>query len=297
MKSLLDKLYIKEWKIGIVKATVDSVFSKSMDDYSFTWFSHHERGAFCADPFVYQLENGNYLIIYEEKKYFKKGTIRLTLFDNDLNIIQQKSLLDHGKHLSYPFIWKENNQIWILPESAEECCLKAYPLELEKLELGEPKILIDHCPLLDATMLHYENRYWIFSTLKKPGKETQLHLFHAEKWDGPYLPHQQNPVKSGLNGTRPAGSFFHYNERIIRPAQNADPYYGASTTLFVIDELNTETYRESPVKWIHPPQKSPYNKGLHTINSVGDVLVVDVLIKTFNPWLQFKLFLKRYFYK
>ncbi len=112
---------------------------------------------------------------------------------------------------------------------------------------------------------------------------------------GPYIPHPGNPVKRGIDGTRPAGNFIEVDGNIYRPAQNCRKQYGDSMTVNKIIELDENKVVEEPYFTITINKKNRNNRGMktiHTINEMNGFIVVDGIKWTFAPLLQFKTFLR-----
>ena len=74
---------------------------------------------------------------------------------------------------------------------------------------------------------------------------------------------------------RPAGKLFDYQGKLIRPSQNSTIHYGQSITLEEIEELSETEFITKPFGTIKPVEDSDYDKGIHTINSDGDITVFD----------------------
>ncbi len=292
--NLLDKLYIKQWTYGIGKVTLPTLLTDGIDKVQFKWKQVPSPTRFYADPFIIRLDENRLLVTYED--YIKEdlyGRIALAIVDNNFNTIQEKTLLDTGSHLSYPNLYKKGDKIYILPESSKEGGLHRHELDLTTLELKPKETIIPDLPLLDSTIQFYEGKYWIFATHRGPGSDSQLYIYYADQWDGHYQPHAQNPVKTNLNGSRPAGKTFVYNNTLYRPAQNSSAYYGRAVVLHQIIKLNEHEFEEIPVLEICPPKNSAFNFGLHTINFSNDVIIVDGLRRIFSPWTQLKILFSR----
>ena len=82
---------------------------------------------FFADPFFVTSADENLKIIFEDYPFDDDyGKIALMTVDKDFRPIGQKLLLDTGSHLSYPFVFYENNKIYIFPEAARSSKLTCY---------------------------------------------------------------------------------------------------------------------------------------------------------------------------
>lgn len=137
-------------------------------------------------------------------------------------------------------------------------------------------VLVDNIEAVDATLLEYEGRWWMFVNVGEAASSTadELYLFFADSPFGPWRPHCGNPVKSDARSARPAGRFFTRGGRLIRPAQNCSVRYGGSLALCEVQELTTSCYRERVVEEIGP-EWLPGNAGFHTLSFSPRLEVVD----------------------
>ena len=107
------------------------------------------------------------------------------------------------------------------------------------------------------------------------------------------MPHVNNPVKFGLKGTRPAGNIIEVDKVLYRPAQNCSEYYGKSIIINKILKLSASEFIEEPYMEITADKNSEYSEGLHTINSLNDIIVVDGIKMVFMPFKKIRMYLKK----
>ena len=220
---------------------------------------------------------------------------RCTTVDNEFRPVFTKQVLDTNSHLSYPNVFKENNKTYIIPEASKSGHVTCYEFDFATKSLINPKNIVLDLPLLDSTILVYNNKYWLFATKRGEHSNSKLFIYYADEMCGPYIPHANNPVKTGADGSRPAGNFIELDGNIYRPSQNCAEYYGKSVTISKVTKLNEREFEEEPVMEVKPPHQSGFNYGIHTINVVGDVIVIDALKRIFMPLEQVKIFLKNIF--
>ena len=295
LEKYIDKLFIKQWNVGIAKKSTKSILEINLEELDFKWFKLDNNSQLFADPFVHQ-HNNHYYVFFENYKYHDDyGKISLKILNDDLTVIYESDLLDTKSHLSYPYIFNDNGKIFILPESSKEKEGNQYfyEFDFETNSLKNGQTLLSGERLLDATILHHDNKYWIFATKRGHKSESELFLFHSKSWYNGYLPHSSNPIKDCPKNSRPAGNFIIEDGLIIRPTQNCEKYYGKSILLNQIKTLNNDLYEEIPVKEIVAPLNSKYNFAIHTINISNDVIVIDGLRRIFNPFEQIKNLITR----
>jgi len=293
-----NKLFFKKWIIGVCNDSIADIIRKKSFDPNIKWLRTNSPDKFCADPFFIASKNGCINILYEEFPYSDNyGKISLLTLDESFNPKSNKLLLDTKSHLSYPFVYTENNKTYIFPESAQNGKLSCFEYDPESESLKFLKDILD-LPLRDSTILKHENKYWIIGTISENVTDYKLHIYVSDNLLGPYTPHPKNPVKNGLDGTRSAGNFIEIDEIIYRPTQNCQNNYGESITINKITELNFENFSEEPFMTISIDRKNKNNRyvrSIHTINVLGNNIAVDGEQWIFSPKEQLKSFLKNRF--
>ena len=290
---ILDKFFVKQWTIGIAKGNKEDILQNRLKSLDFKWIDIPNPEVFVADPFVIELPNGEIHVIAEHIHQANYGKLVGYRFSKTLDLLEEKIILDTRSHLSYPFILEDNGEIFIIPESAMANGVFAYPYDPIHMSLGKPITLIEDEPLLDSTFVYYEDRWWLFATKRGASSNSALHIYYSEHWKGPYEAHKLNPVKTGADGSRPAGNILKQGNQLLRPAQNCKESYGKSITLFKITKLTKDSYEEVPTLELKANIHKENKYGIHTINHSGSVIVVDCLKKSFNPFVQINLFLKK----
>ena len=295
LKKYSDKLYLKQWGIGFLKASMADIIRNKTTELSFEWMSLNNKTVSYADPFVFKTGDGRINILFENvSTYHLDGKISLMVCNNDLEPMLEKVVLDTNDHLSYPYVYQENGKTYVFPENAFGGALNCYEFDPVKNILVNKREILN-LPLLDSTILRHQNKYWLFATLLGDTLNSDLHIFYADSLLGPYTAHKANPVKRQLNGSRPAGNFIEVDGAIYRPTQNCSNYYGESITINKITTLTTTEFQEEEYMVIQPNKNDEFNYGIHTINAVDDIIIVDGQKSYFEPVQQLSRKLKNIF--
>jgi hypothetical protein len=278
-----------------MKGSIADIIRQKRTDLRFKWMPLGNERISHADPFIFKTEDGLINVLFENvSSYVLNGTISLKVFNDNMHPVLQKTVLDTKDHLSYPFVHKENGRIYIFPENALSGALYGYEFDQSKKTFINKRMVINQ-PLIDPTILRFDNRYWLFATLLGQTFNSDLHIFYSDHLFGPYIPHPANPVKRNLNGSRPAGNFIEVDGHIYRPAQNCRTYYGESMTINRITTLSTTAFHEEEYMVIKPAKQDEFNYGLHTINVVDDIIIADGQKSYFQPVQQIGRKLKNIF--
>jgi hypothetical protein len=295
ISKFIDKLFVKQWQIGLCKGDIAEIIRSKVFNPEIKWLPLNTLAYFHADPFLLKTNDGSLNILFEDfafKDYY--GKIASMKIDENFNQGNKVILLDTKSHLSYPFIISENNRTFVFPEAGYSGRLTCYEYDEAKQILMFHKVIMD-LPVLDPTIIKYNNKYWMFGTLIGKDSDKKLNIYFADDLLGPYTHHPGNPVKDSMNGSRPAGSFIVVDNNIYRPSQNSENQYGESITINKVVKLDETSFVEEPYMDIQINQNKKSNGEIltiHTLNVVDDVIVVDGTRWTFSPRIQLKNFLK-----
>jgi hypothetical protein len=231
-----------------------------------------------ADPFPLE-RNGRYFIFFEELIFAeKKGHISMMEIGRDGRCSSPIRVLERDYHLSYPFLIECRGELYMVPETFHNRTVEIYRCVDFPSRWRQERVLIHDAPCADATLHHADNRWWMFVNIGVGGAkpDEELHLFFADELLGEWKPHRQNPIKSDVRSSRPAGRLFTTDGIVYRPAQIGAPLYGAGISLNRVLELSPYAYREREVGRILP---CPGTLGVHTLNFAGQLTVVDGFIR------------------
>ena len=290
---IIDKLYVKQWSVGIAQENIEDVIRNRKIEKKIRWAPLNNNYQFFADPFIFKLKTGEYSVLYEEFDYNNQyGCISQFTLNDKNEVNSTKVQIDTKSHLSYPFIFFENDIMYVFPESSACGKLSCYQYNSRSQLLNFKKDIIN-LPLLDSTILKHKNKYWIFATMRGSDSNKKLYIFFSDSLFGTYMPHPKNPVRENINGSRPAGSFIFVDGNIYRPAQNSGKYYGSSIAITKIVTLTETNFAEESYMTLRPNKNDNFNFGMHTINYHDRLIVVDGLRRTFSPLTQIKTFIKK----
>jgi hypothetical protein len=239
------------------------------------------RDRYWADPFVIQREDRYYVFIEEKVRAEGLGHIACLTLDPDGEILARQSVLQKPYHLSYPFIFDYQGELYMLPESAQNRTLDLFRCVRFPDQWEYAATLIRGLHLVDATLLEHEGKWWMFANLKEEGGSSwdQLHLFYADSplsaaWEA----HPRNPIVADIRSARPAGRIFRRGGVLIRPSQDCSRRYGYALQFNRIQTLDEHSYAETRESSLRPAKDSEIIAA-HTWNAAGGLTVIDALIR------------------
>jgi hypothetical protein len=265
----------ERWTIGLVPLSISEILQRGRFPEP-AWLRCDGVDGFYGDPFPIAT-GGDTVHLLAEHFHFSTGRGALA----KLWVGREGELLASGDwktdrhHLSYPFVLREGGNDFCIPEAAATRRVMAFPVSANGAAASQT--VMDGFAAVDSTLVQHDGRWWLFCTNRDDENQTDLYLFFANDWRGPWQAHPFNPVKSDARSSRPAGAFFRVGDVLYRPAQNCARRYGAALSINRIVELTPQRFREEPVLSLAPAERWSWPDGMHTINSVGDMTVVDGL--------------------
>jgi hypothetical protein len=225
------------------------------------------KADFVADPFMVQEGDTWHMFIevFNSKTY--QGDIGLATSRDGTHWNYKHIVLDESFHLSYPYVFKWENEYYMIPESYHADSLRLYKATKFPYEWEFRKTLLKG-HYIDSSIFRYDGKWWIFTATTIDN--CTLRLFYATDLDGSWMEHPKSPiVKGDAHIARPGGRVLVLNNKIYRFAQDDYPEYGNKVLAFEITELTTETYKENEMKEspILKAGKSGWNRdGMHQID-------------------------------
>lgn len=262
-----------DWHIGIVDAPIEKVLALGRN-IDVRWLPGW-RGRFAADPFG--LERAGILHVFFEDfdQRRGRGTISHVAIAADGTVGEPELVLDPGVHTSYPFLVEHAGETFLLPETSAASKLVLYQA-VEFPNRWQPVVtMLEDVPVVDASVIEYEGRWWMFGTRLDRGANHNLFIWHAPELTGPWLPHAANPVKTDARSSRPGGTPFIADGLLYRPSQDDSLAYGGQVVLNQVQVLTPRAFAERPVGSIGPQPGSPYPDGLHTLSRAGNRTLID----------------------
>jgi len=225
---------------------------------------------FVADPFMLPV-NGLWHMFFEVlNDRSDRGEIGLATSPDGLAWSYRQIVLSEPFHLSYPYVFRWNQDIYMLPETLGGAAVRLYravsfPTRWEHLADLVPGA---HA---DPSIFFFHGRCWLF-TCPTPYQHDTLALYTADILTSTWTEHPSSPLIAGnASIARPGGRVITHNGQLLRFTQQCSPIYGKQVRAFAITELTPTTYRErelpeSPV--LTPVGGDQWNaSGMHHVDA------------------------------
>ena len=242
------------------------------------------KAEFVADPFLIKENSKWYLFFEVMNSKTKKGEIGFATSENGWDWTYERIVISESFHLSYPYVFKNNNSFYMIPETTKANSVRLYKaVEFPHNWKFVTKLLNGYH--VDPSIFKTDELWFLLTETKKYPYGT-LSLFFAENLTGPWKEHPKSPIiKDDHSRARPAGRVITLNENKIRFSQDSTKNYGDSIKAFKITKITEDDYEEKEIdnNPILAASGSGWNeKGMHhvdpfQINEKMWIAVVDGL--------------------
>ena len=241
------------------------------------------KDEFWADPFLFE-HKGNDYVFFENYSYVtQRGKISCGIIKGN-TLVDIRDVLIKDYHLSFPFIFREGEDIFLMPETSGNKRLELYratefPVTWELYATAfEGEMVADPFFYTDE-----DNQRWLFANKQMDEAapmNSELYIYKVEslKLDK-MVSHTMNPVLIDSRIARNGGSIFKKDGMIFRPSQrNADGIYGRALNINQIKKLSLEQYAEEVISVYHPTFAKNL-MAMHHLHQNEKAFVLDAAFK------------------
>ena len=220
---------------------------------------------YIADPFLMK-NNGVYFLFVEAAI---KNFGRIDVFSSpDLQAWNFEGIaLEKGFHLSYPFVFRHKDRLYMIPEAEKSHAVTLYEAEDFPLAWKKKRQLLEG-RYFDATLLEWNGNVYLFAI----DRSYRLRcFFSAELTQGEFTEHPCSPLGIG-DKMRPAGRPLIYNDSILFPVQSQKKGYGSEVYSLIIKFLSPSRIKYKKGKALLKPFKDEhfFSHGVHHLDMCRD---------------------------
>lgn len=257
-----ERLISYEWAIAIYRGETPSQL-KPWVDAPETVLTCKDvtdvKADFVADPFMIQKDDIWYMYFEVLNATSGLGEIGYATSANCIDWSYQKIILREDFHLSYPMVFENNGEIYMIPETRQSNEIRLYKAEVFPEKWTQVKVLAKG-NYADATIFTENDQWWMFAV----HGAKDLHLFYADSLMGDWTLHPESPIiENNLKTSRPAGRIIQENDSLYRLAQDGVPLYGNKVRMFEITTLSRTNYEEREL--VESPILKGSRKGWNSI--------------------------------
>jgi hypothetical protein len=239
-------------------------------------------GHYLADPFVAQRKGVDYCFVEDFDCVQQRGSIAVyelgTRKSRRIGIV-----LDEPFHLSFPYLFEYEGELFMCPESASNRDIRIYRCVDFPLQWKLEKIVMAGVSAVDTMIFRKGGKWWLF-TVMDPGRSgelvSELFVFSAASpFADTWTPHAMNPVIFDAGYARNGGLLVD-GDRLFRVSQRRGfARYGKNSQINEIVELTDETYEERCMETIEPRFRERL-LGTHHLHGIDGLTVFDFLVES-----------------
>jgi hypothetical protein len=205
-------------------------------------------GRFLGDPFPIEVDGHHFLFVEDYSYGDRRGAISVSELGADGHWSPPRKILERDHHLSYPFVFAHEGDIYMIPETSQARRIELHRAVEFPHRWHLERVLVDGLRAVDATLHFEDGLFWLFASVLEEHEDAgELWLFFSPSLDDEWRAHPGNPIVFDPGSTRPAGRLFRREGTLIRPSQDCARVYGEAVILNRVDVLSPREYRETPV--------------------------------------------------
>lgn len=239
---------------------------------------------FLADPFVIKKNNSHFCFVedYDYKK--KRGHISVYEITKD-HCKEIGIALEEIFHLSYPFLFEYDGNLYMCPETSETKDIRLYKCINFPLQWKYEKKLISNVSAVDTNIFFKNNKWWLMTNIATNHIDhcSELHIFSSDNpLSNNWKSHSLNPVIFNSLNARNGGFISDMGEQYRVFQRQGFNLYGESLGVSRIVKLSNNEYEEIFEFKMIPKSFNKIKsfskiKGTHTYNFSEGLLTLDTV--------------------
>ncbi len=275
------------WRVGIVKAPITRILAEAdLGAFGIAWLPAAGPLRFTADPFGLWKDGLLHIFLEAYDYRTKRGEIELLILDESLSLVERGVVLREPWHLSYPFVFEADGEIWMLPEGYRSGHLTLYrATDFPRRWEPERRFVFPEAAI-DATPVRAQDGWWMFYTppAPKPWRTSALKLARADHLLGQWERCGDTPILINRGGARMGGTPVWMGDTLLLPTQDCRDTYGGAISIRTVTGAPGRGLRIEATgpRITAPPGFHPFVEGLHTLSQAGPVTLIDAK-RTIHP--------------
>lgn len=239
-----------------------------------------------ADAFLYANANKMWLFYELQEHLDSKGLLMSVTTTDGINWSNPKIVLEESVHLSFPYVFEDKGDVYMMPETSFLREIRLYKGSNECTNFQYITTLLRGERYVDSCFYMADGVYYLFTSVQHDDNSYTLRLYTSNDLLGDWQEHPCSPISTGKYCERNAGAIIESDGLLLRPAQNNTAHYATNTHLYRIVELSPTRYREEP--YVIDILKPGFlrNIGGHQFSVCTfkgkEYIAVDVLQRSFN---------------
>lgn len=259
------------WNIGFIEDGLAATLVNPRPKIH--WVKKTFKDRWFADPFILDVTETEIIILAEEFCYnIGRGRIARVVIDR--KTYKEKNfeiILDLPTHLSFPFIIRQNDKVYLMPENSASGFSTVYEYDDAARKVTPIHHLAEE-PFTDATIFDMNGDSYLLTTMTPDSNSSSVKIYSFDR-NRLKVVERISSVEFPIACGRNAGEPFIVDRNLYRPAQDCTKRYGHGVILQKIS-MSNNNWRFDNVNSIYP-DTFKYNQGVHTFNNYKGLIVVD----------------------
>lgn len=259
------------WNIGFYEDGLESLLTVKQPNIH--WAKKKIKDRWFADPYILDVNDSEIIVLAEEYCYnVRRGRLARVVFDRHSYEEKYFSIiLDLPTHLSFPFIYRKEDKVYLIPENSASGSSTIYEYNDTTQQL---KVLhhVSEEAFTDATLFKSDGVSWLWTTMTPDPNGKTLSIYRFDEMNLRVV-EKVATVDFPFNTARNAGECFTINGKLYRPAQDCTKCYGNGVVIQEV-KYDGDKWRFKDVNSFYP-DSFKYNQGIHTLNNYNGLVVFD----------------------
>lgn len=274
VRPIKEILYEEYWNIAF-RETEENNFVFLSKNKKFRSLKESKRYWY-ADPFLFEYKGETWLFTEAFDNKTEKGLIACSKYENG-TFSSPKIVLEEDFHLSYPFVYEEDGEVFMLPETSADGCIQIYKAIDFPEKWMKHKVLVRVENAVDTIV--YDKKLITSVVTDNSEKRVDIDIYDM---NGELV---MKSLHKESQQARGAGRIVTAEGKTIRPAQDCTGgVYGAGLVFYQFEEKG-ENFAETQMYTLSPKEFSIGNQnaeGVHTYAKIKNLEVLDFKRRRFN---------------
>ena len=227
---------------------------------------------FQADSFLFVKGDELYLF-YELQHWDDPGCIAMMKTKDLKTWTKPLIVLKESFHLSFPYVFEDKGNIYMVPESQENDSIRLYKANDDLTQFEYVKTLLSqerkngiHYNFNDSHIYQKDGKYYLFTSYQKNWMYYQELFVSDDLLEGEFIKHPCSPICTSNEFGRNGGSLIQYGDKLLRVTQDCHQNYGDNISLMEITSLDEKTFQEQLFMQNVFPNNAIFIDGGHQLN-------------------------------
>jgi len=278
---MLDRLFRKEGAFAVAVFANDRLTLDALDEQHLV-YRRDIKGLWKPKPVLYQADSflfvkGDELFLFYELQHWDDPGVIAMVKTRDLQTWTEPVIvLKQPFHLSFPYVFEDDGQVYMVPESQESDAIHLFKADNDQLtSFSKVRTLLHrerkdgiHYNLNDSHIYQKEGTYYLFTSYQKDWMYYQELYLTSDLLKGEFVKHPCSPICKSNEFGRNGGSLINFGGHLLRVTQDCHADYGDNVSLMEVKTLTPDSYEEHLYKQNVLPKNTIFRDGGHQLNMV-----------------------------